>query len=298
MNKSFTLIEILVVIVIIGIISGFIIVSMSGVSNKATVAKGRVFSNSLRNSLLINLVSEWKFDGVSGTVGQALGDGTAVPDSWGANSGLTYNGPILRNGNDCLSGKCLYFDGTNDYVNCGNGSTLNMTTAITISFWFNPYYSGSSEQLILYKGGPGFTSDGWRVGTKDGYVRLHYWDGATSRSVGNINYATNQWTSVVFSNNVGNSFKTYINGSLFGVAGVFSEGLVVNAVDFLMAGQPTYNFNGLLDEVMLYNKEISLSQVQQNYFAGLNKLFKNNMIVLEEFNQRVAELKNNKNTLD
>ncbi|MFA6374475.1 MAG: prepilin-type N-terminal cleavage/methylation domain-containing protein, partial [Candidatus Paceibacterota bacterium] len=40
MNKSFTLIEILVVIVIIGILSAFIIVSMAGVSDKATIAKG------------------------------------------------------------------------------------------------------------------------------------------------------------------------------------------------------------------------------------------------------------------
>ena len=42
---AFTLIELLVVIAVIGILSGLIVVSMSGVTNKATIAKAQVFSN-------------------------------------------------------------------------------------------------------------------------------------------------------------------------------------------------------------------------------------------------------------
>jgi len=61
-RQAFTLIELLVVIAIIGILSGLIIVSMNGITNSATVAKAQVFSNSLRNALMMNLVSEWKFD--------------------------------------------------------------------------------------------------------------------------------------------------------------------------------------------------------------------------------------------
>ena len=47
-KQAFTLIELLVVIAIIGILSGLIVVSMSGVTQKATIAKAQVFSNSLR----------------------------------------------------------------------------------------------------------------------------------------------------------------------------------------------------------------------------------------------------------
>ena len=82
MSKSFTLIEILVVIVIIGILSAFIIVSMVGVSDKARIAKSQAFANSLRNSLLINLVSEWKLND---------GSGTTASDSWSANTGTLTN---------------------------------------------------------------------------------------------------------------------------------------------------------------------------------------------------------------
>ncbi|MFA6374227.1 MAG: prepilin-type N-terminal cleavage/methylation domain-containing protein, partial [Candidatus Paceibacterota bacterium] len=63
MNKSFTLIEILVVIVIVGIISAFIIISMAGISSKANIAKGQTFSNSLKNALMLNMIAQYELDG-------------------------------------------------------------------------------------------------------------------------------------------------------------------------------------------------------------------------------------------
>ena len=124
MNKSFTLIEILVVIVVIGIISSFIIVGLSSVSDKANIAKGQAFSNSLRNSLLMNLVSEWKLD---------EGTGSTTLDSWGSNTGTLGTSTIGDAAEptwttDCVSGKCLSFDGTDDYVDCGNPDNLNNIT--------------------------------------------------------------------------------------------------------------------------------------------------------------------------
>jgi prepilin-type N-terminal cleavage/methylation domain-containing protein len=59
LRQAFTLIELLVVIAIIGILSGLIVVSMSGVTQKANIAKAQVFSNSLRNSLMLIIVGEW-----------------------------------------------------------------------------------------------------------------------------------------------------------------------------------------------------------------------------------------------
>ena len=62
-NKSFTLIELLVVIVIIGILAGVIMISTSFSIDQANITKGKVFANSLRNSLITNLVSEWNLEG-------------------------------------------------------------------------------------------------------------------------------------------------------------------------------------------------------------------------------------------
>jgi len=39
-------------------------------------------------------------------------------------------------------GSALQFDGVDDYVDCGNGASLNITTAVTVEAWVNPLYSG------------------------------------------------------------------------------------------------------------------------------------------------------------
>jgi len=83
LKQAFTLIELLVVIAIIGILSGLIVVSMGNMNQKATIAKAQVFSNSLRNSLMANIVSEWKMD---------EGSGATVNDTWGGlNNSTLYN---------------------------------------------------------------------------------------------------------------------------------------------------------------------------------------------------------------
>ncbi len=78
MSKSFTLIEILVVIVVIGVLSAFILVGMSSISSKANIAKSQVFINSIDNSLLTSRVAYWKLD---------EGAGTTTSDSWGVSLG-------------------------------------------------------------------------------------------------------------------------------------------------------------------------------------------------------------------
>ena len=126
-------------IAIIGILSGSIVVALGGITSKANIAKSQVFSNSLRNALMSNLISEWKLDqvGVPGA--------NQTPDNWAGNTGTLADGstcssiapihcPQLQTAN-CISGSCLSFDGTDDYISFA--SAIN--TAKTQSGWF--YFS-------------------------------------------------------------------------------------------------------------------------------------------------------------
>ena len=49
------------------------------------------------------------------------------------NSGSLVNGPTFNSAN--LGS--IVFDGVDDYINCGNSSTLNITETFTISLWIN-----------------------------------------------------------------------------------------------------------------------------------------------------------------
>jgi prepilin-type N-terminal cleavage/methylation domain-containing protein len=287
MNKSFTLIEILVVIVVIGILSAFILVGMSSISSKANIAKGQAFSNSLRNSLLINLVSEWKFDGPS-TTGVAVAND--VKDSWGSNNGVLASGfePTVKVGCECVSGHCLSFDGSTDYINCGTGANLNVGPQITITAWIKP--SNELPNTWYFITGKssfwGINEYGLQINNK----RVGFFVDTIQASNPEILLMNNWYFLAGYYN--GTSLVTYVNGIASSPIN-HSGSTLSNAFKFTIGADNEYGyvFPGLIDEVSVYDKAISISQIQESYFIGINKLFKNNSIVLEEFNQRIAELK-------
>jgi hypothetical protein len=118
-------------------------------TQKANIAKSQVFSNSLRSALMMNMIGEWKFDNVSGTVDLPLADGTSIPDSWSTNSGLTIGGPTLKDEKDCISGKCLSFDG-NDSINCGNNVSIGLNS-FTFSFWGKTSVNSAGQTAIWHQ---------------------------------------------------------------------------------------------------------------------------------------------------
>ena len=127
-QKSFTLIELLVVIVIIGILAGVVMISTSSSIDKANIAKLKVFSESIKNDLMLNLVSEWKLDENSGT---------QIRDTWGINHGTLTNA-TWKNGNDCISNNCLSFNTSTDYVTIPSSESLRIVDNLTLEAWINP----------------------------------------------------------------------------------------------------------------------------------------------------------------
>ncbi|MDD3170380.1 MAG: LamG domain-containing protein [Candidatus Pacebacteria bacterium] len=288
MNKSFTLIEILVVIVIIGIISAFIIVSMSGVSEKANIAKSQAFASSLRNSLLMNLVSEWKLDDASGT---------SVKDSWGTNAG-TWNGaggggytsPSWRTASECVSRGCLAFDGTDDYINIPNAPSLNFTNAITMSLWFKTDINQSSRG-ILTKGYPGINDYDAMLYVTGGMLQFYIKDsdGNSDNVSYNVSYHNNQWKYLVGFFN-GDWLYLYLNGIVVASKDSLRTNIRSSSNPTTIGYGWSFYFNGLIDESHMYNQAISTSQVQQNYYIGLNNLLKNESISQEEYLGNVLDL--------
>ena len=300
-KQAFTLIELLVVIAIIGILSGLIVISMGGVTEKATIAKAQVFSNSLRNSLLLNLVSEWKFDELS-----SASNGTVIQDSWNGMTGtlVTDNTITEKLSSDCVSGKCITLDGTGDYISTGNNLNIGIDS-FTWSFWAKTAVN-SAPQSIVYRSATAVT----------GWVGVFYLPYSSTRNA--LFYITNgsYVNSSIFtylnpynnsSNSVDGKWHFFVgscdrsqakppdvyldgvlsNGSSSGYCNSLTTDIPSGALYF---GTGYGYFNGSIDDARMYNVVLSTSQIKEQYYAGLNKMLNSGNIDKEEYISRINNL--------
>jgi len=164
-------------------------------------------------------------------------------------------------------GKALNFDGYYDYVNIPNTNSLN-PTKITLEAWIFPvsfnYYGNilskrSPDQYILRLYG--------YTGQVQGYIYSNgSWRYCTTPS--NIAVSLNKWNHILFfyDNSVG---KVYINGQL---GCTFSyNGSIVSGTNSLKIGTNSTSstnserFNGIIDEVRIYNRALSENEVLEHY---------------------------------
>jgi prepilin-type N-terminal cleavage/methylation domain-containing protein len=288
-KKSFTLIEILVVIVVIGVLSAFILVGMSSISQKASFAKGQAFINSMDNSLLLARVSQWKFDGPNNS-----GDATVneVKDSWGVNDGIVtgHEPTIVSSG--CPSGNCLSFDGSSDYVSC---NTFQYLSTFTLSVWIKASSDVSDYRTILDKTSSLTNRNFWlNLYSGTGRLDLRFSVGGVNGTYSSgivLNDNTWHYITATYDNYY---VRFYVDGKISGTPTAQTGEPDNPSVPFYIGNQAgTRYFNGSIDDVRIYNQAIPTSEIQQNYFIGLNNLYKNRGLTQIEYTQRLTELKTN-----
>lgn len=282
MNKSFTLIEILVVVVVIGILSSFVLFLSRYIAQQANIAAAQAFSNSVKSALLLNIVAEWKFEGPT-PAGSNANNSDAL-DSWLSNNGDTgTHQPTVIASSNCVSGKCLQFNGTTEYVSVPYNNVLNFGAKIGVFVWIKGLTQTDDKKIISHYD-YGNTNRSWSIGTDD--INFNKLEVILSNDGSNGNphikqYYTNSvildnvWHYVGFTWNGGvgaggGTLKLYIDGKEAAVQKIRDDDLSADytlhnpvGIDLTIGGclnngnnNPAYLFNGYIDDVRIYNDVI------------------------------------------
>jgi prepilin-type N-terminal cleavage/methylation domain-containing protein len=298
-QRAFTLIELLVVIAIIGILAGMVVVNMSGATESARVAKLKVFSSSIRSSLMANRVSEWKFE---------EGTGTTTADTVGSNGGTLTGSPTWKTTAECASNNCLSFDAVDDYVSCGSDSSLDVSEAVTIEAWVKVSAFGTNQYRGIAGRRSGAIVDGCNIqyGLSSNWSSGNYFEfwahkeGSTDCNGSSYILSSavdlNKWYHLVGTYDSATGLQTiYLNGAKNSQA---NKGAGVKIRSFASQpfeigrnpGNSSWRFNGFIDEVRVYNQALTLSAIRENYLAGLEELHITSQIADEEYRQRMVDL--------
>ena len=267
---GFTLIELLVVIAVIGVISSIILVSMKGTRGKARITTGMQFSQTINHTLGAYAVGIWSFNegggGIANDWSGYANHGTIV--------GATYVGGPAGGDNDTpyhvlgqKEGKyALSFNAASDYVNCGQGTSLELEM-LTIEYWIKPPTGGDSSWRYTHirkLGGPGrpYWTYG-RVGSNFTFEMRPDDNSYHILSTTGISWDSAKWYHLAW---------TYDNDT--GLWQVFVNGVQNNdktdkitlctGTGVLRIGGPDL-FNGAIDEVRIYERALSAVQIQQRY---------------------------------
>jgi len=202
------------------------------------------------------------------TTGTAKTRGSTLIDLSGrGNTGTLTNGVGYNNSNI----GSFVFDGVDDYITCGNPSSLNFGTGnFTISFIV--YTTAYGFQGGSYVGKGNGTTIGFDF--RDGGFFLY---GTTGLIAYNSFAATlNVWEhhTIVYDSSSSPYVKFYKNGTYTGGSTTNNAGNISSIdtseplrIGLSVAGGPTRYFNGRMPLVQIYNRALTAAEIQQNYNA-------------------------------
>ena len=163
----------------------------------------------------------------------------------------------------------LAFDGVDDFVDCGNDSSLQITGDLSISAWFKIDNSSSNTYSnIITKWVSGDSA--WSVYVTKSTGILSFWVSLNGSTQLQIHSTTNvndgNWHHFLGTND-GSNTKLHIDGSLEATG---TGGTIYNSTQNVLIGKTNQNgflFSGSIDEVAIWNADKS-SDVATIYNSG------------------------------
>lgn len=218
-----------------------------------------------QNYLKADVRGKWTFDDDEG--GNIASD-TSENDNHGTLNNMDTN---PQSGTYCWIkgriGQGVSFDGSDDYIDCGNDSSLDITEEISIEAWINPN-SPASTQAIACKGS--FT---YYLGIDDSGAWFRIGNG-NDQWIANAYKPVDSWSPHKWYHIVGTYKKeganalvdVFIDGEKRDGSCIHYQNIGANNAPLTIGSinQSNY-FHGEIDEVNIYSRALNEDEIQRNF---------------------------------
>jgi hypothetical protein len=221
----------------------------------------------------------------TGLIGWYTFTNGSLLDSSGKNNTIVFNNAVKTTDRDGRANNAYLFDGATSYMQITNSASLNSASSLTLAVTLkvNGFYKGTCAGNEVIGKGPTETANGlyiMRFGSISGcsstvdttkeYFQAGYGNNINAGNGVTVNadsvfIKTGQWYNVVFTYD-GYECRYYINGVLKKIS-LQTAVFTANSNDvFIGKFESTtypYYFNGVIDEVRIYNKALSADDVRR-----------------------------------
>jgi hypothetical protein len=220
------------------------------------------------SSLLTGLAGLWTMDGVDTN----WKTDTETDRSGNGNTGTLVNLSTTTTPIAGKIGQAFYFTGSNSaYIDAGLAG--NFSGNFTAVAWVKKASPITGNYTIM--GNRNNQTSGWQLEVNNAaHLTVRALNGGSQPSVaGSVAIPVNQWTMVAatVSDTSTNGTKLYVNGSLDTQGTLTSTpatGSQPFRIDYIGVGSGGASWDGGIDEVRLYNRVLSASELKQLYLLG------------------------------
>ena len=166
----------------------------------------------------------------------------------------------------------LDFDGTDDYIDLGNPSELQITGDQTIEMWLKPNSFGTRQNPFA----KAYGGEGTIVQETDGGLNYYYGtyggNGSPYQSFGMASdLILGEWTHIAVVRDLTNmKLYWYINGTLDNEADATYEAAVSSSLNAYIGKGYVDNYNGSIDDVRVWNTARTQTEIQNNMSSVLS----------------------------